>query len=111
MTPPTTIAIGGTTMGQGSDGLGEILLKSFLHTLTQSDTPPHTLLLFNSGVTLTAPDTNTLCDLQTLAERGTRILSCGTCTNYYGITPAVGEISNMPEIVKTMQASENLIQL
>ena len=109
--PGLVVSIGGAAMGCGPVELGEILIKGFLYTLSQLDTPPDTLLLFNGGVTLAAPGANTLADLETLASRGTRIQICGTCTGYYDITPAVGEIANMLEIVETMQQAEQIINL
>ena len=110
-TPGPVVAIGSNSMGKGANELGEILIKGFLYTLTQLDPPPQTLLLFNGGVKLAAADANTHTDLETLSQRGTRILVCGTCVNYYGIDIAVGEIANMLDIVEAMQSAEKLINL
>ena len=49
-------------------------------------------------------------DLQTLAEAGVEILTCGTCLNYYGLEEKlqVGSVANMYVIVET-QAKADLI--
>ena len=111
--PDLVVAIGSAAMGQGSDELGEILIKSFLYTLSALDTPPNILLLFNSGATLAVSSGNTVADLQTLAERGTRILICGTCADYYDIRDKLGagELVSMFEIVTEMQQADRLISL
>ncbi len=87
------------TLGQGSPDLGEVLMKSLMVTLTQQD-PPAALLLLNSGVYLTVEDSPVLEQLMVLADKGTEILVCGTCLNYYKLNEkhAVGTVSNMLEI-------------
>ncbi|MCL2827392.1 MAG: sulfurtransferase-like selenium metabolism protein YedF [Oscillospiraceae bacterium] len=108
-----TVAIGRASMGQGSEALGEILIKGFLYTLSQLDMPPRSLLFFNGGVKLVLSDSNALVDLQALADKGTQILICGTCVDYYDIRDrlGVGEIANMLEIVQEMARAQRLIQL
>jgi len=108
-----TVAIGRASMGQGSEELGKILIKGFLYTLSQLDTPPRSLLFFNGGVKLVLSDSNALSDLQLLTKKGTQILICGTCVDYYDIRDrlGVGEIANMLEIVQELAQAERLIQL
>jgi len=105
------IAIGKNFLGDGEPELGEILMKSFLYTLTNLETKPDALLLFNSGVHLVKPGANTLSDLQTLANNGTRILVCGTCLDYYDITPGVGNAATMLDIAEEMTKAEKSITL
>jgi len=107
----TVYLIGKTSMGDGERELGEILLKSFLYTLANQAAPPKTLLFFNSGVHLTKADANTIPDLQTLQTRGTRILVCGTCLDYYDLRPAVGEVCTMLHIAEEMEAAHKVITL
>jgi len=108
-----TVAIGRASMGQGSEELGEILIKGFLYTLSQLDIPPRNLLFFNGGIKLALSDSNALADLQTMAKKGTQILICGTCVDYYDMRDqlGVGEIANMLEIVQEMAQADRLIQL
>jgi len=105
------IAIGKKSLGEGEPELGEILMKSFLYTLTNLERRPHTLLLFNSGVHLVKPGANTIADLQTLANSGTRILLCGACLDYYDISPPVGNVATMLDIAEEMTNADKVITL
>lgn len=107
------VAIGRDTMGEGSQELGKILLKSFIYSLRELTPPPTHILFFNSGAFLTSSDSNSLEDLKAMADQGTEILTCGTCTNYYGITEklGVGEVTNMYGIVTTMAGAKRLINI
>lgn len=87
------------SLGQGSPDLGEVLMKSLMVTLTQQD-PPAALLFLNTGVYLAVEGSPVLEQLKVLADKGTEILVCGTCLNYYKLSEkhAVGTVSNMLEI-------------
>ncbi|MDR0376698.1 MAG: sulfurtransferase-like selenium metabolism protein YedF [Spirochaetaceae bacterium] len=107
------VAIGKNTMGQGSDELGAVLIKAFIYSLTELDTPPETLLFFNSGVNLTTQGSAAIADLQKLESRGTTISSCGTCLDFYGLKEklAIGTVTNMYAIVTAMGEAGRLINL
>lgn len=106
----TVVVISSDKMGDGEEKLGEILMKGFVYALTQLDTLPSTVLLYNKGAFLSCEGSPVLVDLQTLAEAGVEILTCGTCLNYYGLEEKlqVGSVANMYVIVET-QAKADLI--
>ncbi len=107
------VAIGRNSMGHGSEELGKILIKGFIFSLSQLELPPRALLFFNSGVQLTIDGSGTVEDLKKLAARGTDIMVCGTCADYYSLKEqiAVGEITNMYGIVETMAGADNVINI
>lgn len=107
------VAIGRNTMGEGSQELGQILIKGFIFALKELVPAPTHVLFFNSGSYLTSSDSNCLEDLRALEAAGTVILTCGTCTNYYEITEklGVGEIANMYGIVTAMAGAKRLINI
>lgn len=107
------VAIGRDTMGEGSQELGQILVKGFIYALKELAPPPTHILFFNSGSYLTSSNSNSLEDLRALEAAGTVILTCGTCTNYYEITEklGVGEIANMYGIVTAMAGAKRLINI
>ena len=107
------VTIGQNQMGHGSEELGKILIKSFIFSLTELDTPPEKVLFFNSGVHLTVEGANTLDDLRVLEEKGTQINSCGACLNFYNMTEklAVGSVTNMYSIASSMAEANRLINL
>ena len=108
----TVIAIGSDTMGKGEEELGRILIKAFIYSLSEQSPPPDAIMFFNKGALLTSQNANSLADLQRLKMLGTKILTCGTCLDYYKLPPpAVGEIANMYEITSIMTAAANVISM
>lgn len=107
------VAIGSDTMGRGSEELGRALLKSFLYALAQLETPPRTLLFFNGGAHWTVEGSPALEDLRDLESRGTEILTCGTCLDFYGLKEklAVGSITNMYRIAEILTQADRLVNL
>lgn len=100
-------------MGHGNDELGKVLIKGYIYTLTELDEKPKTLLFVNSGILLTTGDAETIADLKKLEDMGVKILSCGTCLDYYELKDdlQVGEIANMYLIADAMNQAENTITL
>ncbi|GHV68274.1 sulfurtransferase-like selenium metabolism protein YedF [Spirochaetia bacterium] len=107
------VAIGKNTMGTGNDDLGAILMKAFIYSLTEMDTPPETLLFFNSGVMLSTEGSNAIADIKTLEQKGTIVSSCGTCLDFYKLKEklAVGNVTNMYAIAQAMGEAAKLINL
>ncbi len=91
-------------MGRGDDTLSQILLRAFLKTLRETTPKPRAIICYNEGVLLALEDSEVLADLKALEEEGVKILVCGTCLDYYRVKErlAVGEISNMYDILETM---------
>ena len=87
-------------------------MKGFLFALGQLPQPPKTLLFYNGGAHLTCEGSASLEDLRALAEKGTEILTCGTCLNYYGLTEKlrVGEVTNMYVIAEKQLQADCIIR-
>lgn len=108
-----TVLITSDQMGRGSEELGKILIKGFVFSLTELPVPPKAVIFLNSGVQLVVNGSNTVPDLQTLQDKGTSILACGTCLNYFALTEqlAIGEITDMFGITEHLASATNLITL
>ena len=108
----TVVAVGSDRMGEGSEELGHILIKSFIFALTQLDDRPDKILFYNGGAKLTVEGSESLEDLRTLEEQGVEIMTCGTCLDYYGIKDklAIGGVTNMYSIVETLQSAMSVIR-
>jgi selenium metabolism protein YedF len=108
----TVLVFTSPCLGQGSEELGKILMRSFIFTIKETSLPSKMLFL-NSGVFLTTDGSPLLDDLKELAEMGVEILSCGTCLDYYGLKEklAVGIVTNMYDTVEAMQAAVKCITL
>ena len=97
------------TLGHGSEELGAVLMRSFLHTLLEGPVPK-ALLFLNSGVKLTVETSALLEPVRALAEAGCQVLSCGTCLSYYHLEDklAVGEATNMYTILELARSARTL---
>ena len=111
--PRTAILFTSDKIGAPSDGLGEVLMKAYLGTLSKSATPPSVIALMNEGVKMGLPEASAFDTLRELETMGTKILICGTCTKHFGITEAItiGTISNMFEISEAVFGTDKPIVL
>jgi selenium metabolism protein YedF len=110
-TAATTVFAGANTIGRGYDELGKILMNAFLYSLTQIDVPPSAVIFANSGVELVVEGSEALETLKELQDQGVEIIVCGTCLDYLELVDklAIGEVSNMQEIVEMLAASPKVI--
>jgi len=113
VTGPLVLVVPSARMGHGSEELGEILIRTFFHTLGEVEPQPDTIIFFNDGVKLTVENSPVLEDLQALAERDVEILACGTCLGYFQLKDrvAVGEVSNMYSIAEAMLGAGKVVRL
>lgn len=104
---------GTNILGSGSDELGALLMKGFIYAITQAEPKPKFMIFLNSGVKLTTEGSDSINDIKQLLEGGTRIVSCGTCLDYYKLKEKlqVGEVTNMYDIVETISNADNVITL
>ena len=103
--------IASDSMGRGSDQLGWALLQTYVQTIKDVIPLPEKIVLYNSGVKLVTTASGALEALRSLQERGVVILACGTCLDFFGLKSAiaVGQISNMLEIMTTMVEADKLV--
>lgn len=108
----TVVVLSSNQMGNGSEELGQILMKGFIFALTELDELPSSVLLYNSGVKLSTEGSNSIEDLKTLQAQGVEILSCGTCLNYYDLTEKlqVGDVTNMYFILEKIAQADKIIR-
>ena len=100
------------TMGNGEEQLGKLLMKSFIFALTKQDQLPETILCYNSGAYLTCEGSDSLEDLKSLEAEGVKILTCGTCLDFYNLKEklAVGGVTNMYEIIEIMENAGTIVR-
>lgn len=106
------VAVDSAHMGRGSEELGETLMKGFLFALGQLPRLPAAVLFYNGGASLSCEGSAALESLRSLEAQGVKILTCGTCLDYYGLTSklAVGEVTNMYTIVETLAGAGKVIK-
>ena len=101
-------------LGSGDAELGMNLAKMAIFTLSESENIPTYVLFMNGGVKLTTGvEPQIIENLKTLIEKGTKVLVCGTCLNFFGIKEdcKVGTVSNMYDILGAMQEVSKVITL
>jgi selenium metabolism protein YedF len=109
----SVVFIESDSIGRGSEELGRILMRSFLHTLAEAEFKAAKIILVNSGVKLTCEGSEVLEDLRHLSGQGTEVLSCGTCLDYFGLKTKlqVGRISNMYEILSSLAQAGKVLKM
>ena len=98
----------------GTDAtIGTRLAQSFWNTLHERLNGPATAAFVNRGVFLTLDDSPVLAALQWLEDSGARILSCGTCSDHFGVSDprAVGEVGSIPLRQELMVAADKVVTL
>ncbi len=106
------VAVSSNCMGVGDEKLGKQLMKSFLYTLTTLETKPSVILFYNSGAYLTCEGSDSIDDIKRLEDAGVKVLTCGTCVNFYGIadTLKIGTVTNMYSIAEHMMNASSVVK-
>jgi selenium metabolism protein YedF len=109
---PSVFVIASNVMGQGNDDLGAILMKAFIHTAIDLDHRPDVMIFYNTGVKLTASDSDVIDDLKALEAKGVKLLICGTCVNFFDLTGKIGTgtVSNMYDIAGTLSTAGRIVK-
>jgi selenium metabolism protein YedF len=107
----SVIYLNSNLMGTGDEKLGFILIRGYLQTLKDLSPLPSTIICVNSGVFLGTENEDTINALKTLETLGVKVLSCGTCLDFYNLKDklAVGKISNMLEIAETLCNADTVV--
>lgn len=108
-----TIVVSSNLFGSGDNGLGAVLMKSYMYSLAESKALPNNIIFLNSGVKLCCTGSGVIDSLVSMKEKGVNILSCGTCLDFYNVKEEmlVGDVGNMYSIVQLMNESGNTIKI
>ena len=99
------------TLGRGDDDLGRQLMAKFVLQLSQQTPKPHAVLFYNAGVRLLVEGSPCLDGFRALEHDGVDLVACGTCVDYFHLRDrlAAGRISDMREVVATLNAAAKVI--
>jgi hypothetical protein len=100
-------------MGSAPIELQTVLVINFFRTMLKEDRIPGTIFFYAGGVKLNTHGSVIEDLLIELESRGTSIISCTTCLNFYNILPelASGIKGGMPDLIRLMATSEKVITL
>ena len=106
------VVLSANVMGTGDEKLGKALMKAFVFAVTKQDALPETIVCYNTGAYLTCEGSDSLEDFKNLEAEGVNIITCGTCLDFYGIKDklTVGSVTNMYEIVETMEKAKTIVR-
>ncbi len=107
----TMVVVAGEGLGRGDEELGRRLMIKFLGQLVAQGEKPHVVGFYNAGVKLLAHGSPVLDALGALEREGVELIACGTCVEHFALHGrlAIGRVTDMREIVASMQASAKVI--
>ena len=99
------------TMGRGNDTLGEVLMRAYIKTIKNLSPLPAKIFFYNTGVKITATESDLIAPLRELAAQGVEIYSCGTCLDFLNLkdTLLVGQVTNTYEIMDAMAQASKVV--
>lgn len=111
--PKILVFITRDVIGQGDDSLGARLMSNFLATLPELGDALWRIVLVNGGVRLATASHPASEHLKKLEAAGVSILVCGTCLEFFKLmdSKAVGEVTNMLDVVTSQQVADKIITL
>jgi len=111
--PRIVVFLTAETIGKGDDGLGGKLMGNFLKTLPELGKDLWRVAMVNGAVKLAAKDSSHIDALKALEAQGVTILVCGTCLEFFGLLDkrAVGQTTNMLDVVTSLQLATKVIDL
>ncbi|MFH1998342.1 MAG: hypothetical protein ABIK28_01615 [Planctomycetota bacterium] len=77
------LVITSSEIGEGEADLGAKLTDLIFKVFSESKTQPARIIFLNSGIFLTTEGSPVAEKLKTLEDKGTEIVSCITCLNYF----------------------------
>ncbi len=109
----TIILVTRQGMGTGDSELQMKLMGNYLRLLDESNTLPSVICFYTEGVKLIIEGSPVLEPLQSLEQKGVRLIICSTCLNYYGLADKVrvGIIGGMTDIIEAQWRADKVITL
>ena len=100
-------------MGSAPHELQTVLVINFFRTLLNKNQIPKTIFFYADGIKLNIPGSVIEDQLIGLENRGTSIITCTTCLNYYNLSsePACGTKGGMPDLISLIASAEKVITL
>ncbi len=99
-------------VGTAPADLAQKLAGIFLSLLNQAN-PPGVLAFYGEGVKLVCEGSPVLDALRTLAAKGSTLVICQTCLDYFNLRDSVrvGTIGGMGDIVAAMAGADKVISV
>ena len=112
-TSDTALQITRRGMGEADLELQTKLIQTYFKLIDDADTLPGVICFYTEGVHLVTEDSPILDSLQSLEEKGVRLIICNTCLNFYNLSDqvAVGITGGMTDIIEVQRRAAKVITL
>jgi selenium metabolism protein YedF len=109
----TIILITRNGMGEAEQPLQHKLMGTYLKLLDEHDILPGAICFYTEGVHLTVEGSPVLETLQSLENKGVRLILCSTCLNYFNLMDKVrvGIVGGMGDILEAQRLASKVITL
>jgi selenium metabolism protein YedF len=109
----TVILINNDGMGAAEEPLRHKLLRVYLTMLQENGLFPGAICFYANGVKMAVEGSPVLDLLRAFEARGVRLISCGTCLQYFGLADkiSVGIVGGMNDIVLAQWMAAKVITL
>jgi sulfur relay (sulfurtransferase) complex TusBCD TusD component (DsrE family) len=100
-------------MGNAEKQLRHKLIRTYLTLLLEGGKLPAAICFYTEGVRLATSGSPVLDLLASIENKGTRLILCSTCLNYFGLVDQVkvGIIGGMGDIIEAQLNADKVITL
>jgi intracellular sulfur oxidation DsrE/DsrF family protein len=112
-TGDTVILITKNGMGNGPEELQIKLMDKYLELLAHQNELPAAICFYTEGVRLVVEGSTVIEKLNTLEEKGVRLIICSTCLDYFGYAGKVkiGIVGGMGDILEAQWKAGKVITI
>jgi len=109
----TVVLVTSNGMGHAEEKLGQLLLGKYLELLLQNESLPSARCFYTEGVKLVCQGSPVIEQLRNLDSKGTRLIVCSTCLNYFELTSKVqvGIAGGMGDILEAQVKADKVITI
>lgn len=109
----TVILINRNGMGEADQVLQYKLITTYLKLLDEHNILPGAICFYTEGVHLVVEGSPVLDTLQSLEDKGVRLILCSTCLDYFNLTDQVrvGIVGGMGDILEAQSFAAKVITL
>jgi hypothetical protein len=109
----TVVLVTRNGMGNAEESLQQLLFGKYAELLLQNASPPGALCFYTEGVKLVCEGSPVIEQLRNLESKGTRLIVCSTCLNYFELTGKVqvGIIGGMGDILEAQVKADKVITI
>lgn len=109
----TVYVVSRNGLGQAPEDLQRILAVNFFGLSADSDLSPETVLFYADGVKVACEGSAVVESLRALEKKGTRLILCRTCLDYFGLMDkvAVGSVGKMTDIIAALEEATKVVSV